>query len=88
MSSMLDFNILEEKWQRRWAEAKVFEANPDPAKPKYYLTVAYPYPNAPQHIGHARTYALADVHARYMRMRASTSSSRWHSTTRAPRSLP
>jgi leucyl-tRNA synthetase len=69
MSSMLDFNLLEEKWQRRWAEAKIFEANPDPAKPKYYLTVAYPYPNAPQHIGHARTYALADVHARYMRMR-------------------
>ncbi len=69
MSSTLDFNRLEEKWQSRWAEAKVFEANPDPAKPKYYLTVAYPYPNAPQHIGHARTYALADVHARYMRMK-------------------
>lgn len=69
MSCVLDFNRLEEKWQSRWAEAKAFEANPDPAKPKYYLTVAYPYPNAPQHIGHARTYALADAHARYMRMR-------------------
>ncbi|MEM2970980.1 MAG: leucine--tRNA ligase [Candidatus Bathyarchaeia archaeon] len=60
---------IEEKWQRRWEEAKIFEADPDPQKPKYFITVAYPYPNSPQHIGHARTYTLADVHARYMRMR-------------------
>lgn len=60
---------IEEKWQKRWEEAKIFEANPDPTKPKYFITVAYPYPNSPQHIGHARTYTLADVHARYMRMR-------------------
>ncbi|MBX5328345.1 MAG: leucine--tRNA ligase [Candidatus Bathyarchaeota archaeon] len=59
----------EEKWQKRWEKAKIFEANPDPKKPKYYITVAYPYPNSPQHIGHGRTYTLADVHARYMRMR-------------------
>ncbi|NWG11241.1 leucine--tRNA ligase [Candidatus Bathyarchaeota archaeon] len=60
---------IEEKWQKRWEDAKIFEANPDPKKPKYFVTVAYPYPNSPQHIGHARTYSLADVHARYMRMR-------------------
>jgi leucyl-tRNA synthetase len=60
---------IEEKWQKRWEEAKIFEANPDPSKPKFYITVAYPYPNSPQHIGHARTYTLADVYARYMRMR-------------------
>ncbi|MEM2092967.1 MAG: leucine--tRNA ligase [Candidatus Bathyarchaeia archaeon] len=60
---------LEEKWQKRWQEAKIFEADPDPARPKFYITVAYPYPNSPQHIGHARTYTLADAYARYMRMR-------------------
>jgi leucyl-tRNA synthetase len=60
---------IEEKWQKRWENAKIFEADPDPTKPKYFITVAYPYPNSPQHIGHARTYTLADVHARYMRMR-------------------
>jgi len=59
----------EEKWQKRWEKARIFEADPDPTKPKYFITVAYPYPNSPQHIGHARTYTLADVHARYMRMR-------------------
>ncbi|MEM1566178.1 MAG: leucine--tRNA ligase [Candidatus Bathyarchaeia archaeon] len=60
---------IEEKWQKRWEEARIFEANPDPSKPKFYITVAYPYPNSPQHIGHARTYTLADAYARYMRMR-------------------
>jgi leucyl-tRNA synthetase len=59
----------EEKWQKRWEKAKIFETNPDLTKPKYFVTVAYPYPNSPQHIGHARTYTMADVHARYMRMR-------------------
>jgi len=68
MSEQLDLKALEEKWQRRWADARIFESNPDGRK-KYYVTVAYPYPNAPQHIGHARTYTLADVHARYMRMK-------------------
>ena len=65
---MVDWKHIEDKWQRRWAEERVFETNPDPLKPKYYLTVAYPYPNSPQHIGHGRTYTLTDVHARYERM--------------------
>ena len=65
----MDWKKLEEKWQKRWADARAFEADPDPERPKYYLTVAYPYPNSPQHIGHGRTYTLTDVHARYRRMR-------------------
>jgi leucyl-tRNA synthetase len=65
---MVDWKQIEEKWQTRWAEAKAFETDPDPDKPKFYLTVAYPYPNSPQHIGHGRTYTLTDVHARYKRM--------------------
>jgi leucyl-tRNA synthetase len=63
------FRQIEEKWQKKWENAKIFEANPDPHRPKYYVTVAYPYPNSPQHMGHGRTYTLADVHARYKRMR-------------------
>ncbi len=60
---------IEEKWQRAWEEARIFETNPSQDKPKYFITVAYPYPNSPQHIGHGRTYTLTDVHARYLRMR-------------------
>lgn len=65
----MNFREIEEKWQKKWQEAKIFEANPEESKPKFYLTVAYPYPNMPQHIGHARTYTLTDVYARYKRMR-------------------
>jgi leucyl-tRNA synthetase len=59
---------IEEKWQKNWEKARIFETDPDPSKPKCFITVAYPYPNSPQHIGHGRTYTMADVHARYMRM--------------------
>ena len=65
---MVEWKNIEEKWQRRWAEAKAFETDPAIDKPKFYLTVAYPYPNSPQHIGHGRTYTLTDVHARFQRM--------------------
>lgn len=58
---------IEEKWRQRWQEEKQFESNPDSRK-KFFVTVAYPYPNSPQHIGHGRTYTLADVHARFKRM--------------------
>ncbi len=65
----LDWVAIQDKWRRKWEEQKIFETDPDPSKKKYFVTVAYPYPNSPQHIGHGRTYTLADVHARYMRMR-------------------
>ncbi len=65
----IDWISVQEKWLRAWDDAKIFESNPNDNRAKYFITVAYPYPNSPQHIGHGRTYTLADVHARYMRMR-------------------
>lgn len=65
----MEFREIEEKWQKKWAEGKAFEANPEKGKKKFYLTAAFPYPNSPQHIGHARTYTTTDVYARYMRMK-------------------
>jgi len=69
MAVVLDWSKVEKEWQAEWEQARIFEANPDPSRPKFFITVAYPYPNSPQHIGHGRTYTLTDVHARYMRMR-------------------
>jgi len=63
----INWNEIETKWRNKWAESKDFETNPN-EKPKKFITVAYPYPNSPQHIGHGRTYTLADVHARFYRM--------------------
>jgi leucyl-tRNA synthetase len=64
----MDWSSIENKWIKRWQEENLFQADPD-ARKKYFVTVAYPYPNSPQHIGHGRTYTLADAHARYMRMK-------------------
>ena len=65
----LDLYSIEEKWLKRWDESGIFETEIDSNKPKYFVTVAYPYPNSPQHVGHGRTYTLTDVHARYKTMR-------------------
>lgn len=65
---MRDFREICEKWQKIWRERKIFEAKPD-ERPKFYLTVAYPYVSGPMHIGHGRTYTVPDVIARYKRMR-------------------
>ena len=63
-----NWRALEKKWQKKWAWSKIDETDPDPRRPKYFVTAAYPYPNSPQHIGHARTYTIADVNARFHRM--------------------
>jgi leucyl-tRNA synthetase len=65
---MVNWREIDEKWQRAWREAKLFEAKPS-EKPKFYLTVAYPYVSGPMHIGHGRTYTVPDVIARFKRMR-------------------
>ncbi|HHQ44861.1 MAG TPA: leucine--tRNA ligase, partial [Candidatus Altiarchaeales archaeon] len=62
-----EFKSIEAKWRGKWAESKVFEPEPDGRKP-FYLTVAYPYPSGGMHIGHARTYTVPDVIARFKRM--------------------
>jgi leucyl-tRNA synthetase len=69
VSARIDWNSIESKWIERWEKQRIFESDPDSSKEKYFVTVAYPYPNSPQHIGHGRTYTLADTHARYMRMK-------------------
>jgi len=60
---------VEAKWQKRWRELRVFEADADPGKPKFFITVPYPYTNAPLHIGHGRTYTVGDIIARYKRLK-------------------
>ena len=58
---------IEKKWQKKWADAKLFESDPDDRE-KLFLTVAFPYPSGAMHIGHGRTYTVPDVYARFKRM--------------------
>ncbi|SFR35309.1 leucine--tRNA ligase [Halogeometricum limi] len=61
---------LEERWRERWAETGRYEADPADAASDddpTFITVPYPYPSGGMHIGHARTYTVPDVYARYRR---------------------
>ncbi len=64
---MVDFKAIEEKWQKKWLEERVFEPKIDERK-KFYITVAFPYLSGHLHVGHARTYTIPDVIARFKRM--------------------
>jgi len=64
----MDWNAIDKKWQKKWSENNEHETDSN-NKEKKFITVAYPYPNSPQHIGHGRTYTIADVHSRYLRMK-------------------
>ncbi len=65
----INWNLIEKKWLDYWRINKINESDIDDTKKKFFITVAYPYPNSPQHIGHGRTYTLADVHARFYKLK-------------------
>ena len=63
-----DPQAIEKKWQARWNADHAFEADVDPAKPKYYVLEMLPYPSGTMHMGHMRNYTIGDVVARFRRM--------------------
>ncbi len=60
-----DFRGIEEKWQKEWADSGLFEPRVNAGKKPFYIQVAYPYPSGAMHIGHARTYTVTDIVAKY-----------------------
>jgi leucyl-tRNA synthetase len=59
---------IEKKWQRKWAEDKLYEVQEDKGKPKWYALTMFPYTSGDLHIGHWYAMAPSDVHARFKRM--------------------
>jgi leucyl-tRNA synthetase len=60
---------IEAKWQKRWADAKLFETEAAPGRKKYYVLEMLPYPSGDIHMGHVRNYSIGDALARYMWMK-------------------
>ena len=64
-----DFETIETRWQKRWAETGAFEVTEDPQRPKYYCLEMLPYPSGDIHVGHVRNYCITDVISRCKTMR-------------------
>ncbi|MGE5325432.1 MAG: leucine--tRNA ligase, partial [Deltaproteobacteria bacterium] len=60
---------IEVKWQKRWAELHLFDAEADPDRKKYYVLEMLPYPSGDIHMGHVRNYSIGDALARFMSMK-------------------
>ena len=65
---MLDYREIEKKWQKVWDDAKVYEPEPNDKRGAMVIN-AFPYVNAPLHIGHFRSYGTAETYSRYLRMK-------------------
>ena len=60
-------NIDEKTWQNKWFDQGIFNSEISDKK-KFLITVPWPYTSGPLHVGHGRTYTIADIMARFMRM--------------------
>ena len=59
---------IEEKWQKKWDESKLYEVKADSSRQKMYISGMFPYPSgAGLHTGHARSYTIVDSIARFYR---------------------
>ncbi len=64
---MSGYADIERKWQQRWSEKRLNEANRDD-RPKFMLIFAYPGVTGYLHVGHMRGFSYVDAIGRYKRM--------------------
>ncbi|WP_304156437.1 leucine--tRNA ligase [Mesonia mobilis] len=63
-----NFNEIEAKWQKHWAEHQTFKATNHSDKEKFYVLDMFPYPSgAGLHVGHPLGYIASDIYARFKR---------------------
>ncbi len=61
-------SAIEKKWQKIWYDHRIFSANIQESKPKFYVLDMFPYPSGEGlHVGHPEGYTATDIVARYKR---------------------
>ncbi len=69
VSKEYNFKAIEQKWQKKWEKARVFQVGENRKKKKFYALEMYAYPSGyGLHMGHAFNYTIGDVYARFKRM--------------------
>jgi leucyl-tRNA synthetase len=68
--SELEYNAakVEEKWQARWTEKKVFERDRDQKQEKFFGNFPFPYVNGAMHVGHGYSALKLEAVIRYQTM--------------------
>ncbi len=64
-----NFKSIEQKWQKKWENSKIFQTKEKKGVRKFYSLEMYPYPSGTGlHMGHAFNYTVGDIFARMKRM--------------------
>ena len=60
---------IESRWQQYWKDNKIYKAEIDKNRPKFYVLDMFPYPSgAGLHVGHPLGYIASDIFSRYKRL--------------------
>lgn len=60
---------IEARWQKYWKENKIYKAEVDNSRPKFYVLDMFPYPSgAGLHVGHPLGYIASDIYSRFKRL--------------------
>ncbi len=65
----LDWNKIQQKWQKQWEKAELGKASPQKDKPKFFMIFAYPGISGFLHVGHMRGFSYTDAICRYERLK-------------------
>ncbi len=61
---------IEKKWQKKWADTRLYSFDIKSDKEKKYVLEMFSYPSgAKLHTGHWYNYGLSDIYARFLRMK-------------------
>lgn len=64
-----DHSYIEGKWQKEWANKKIYKTKENFGAPKFYVLDMFPYPSGEGlHVGHPKGYIATDIVSRMKRM--------------------